>query len=1079
MKLMIFKKTSLRTVLILPFVLQIVGTVGLVGYLSYQSGQKAVENLANELMEEVGERIEQNLSSYLQTAEEVNKINAAQLKRGILNSQNLAEIKAHFWDQLQVFQDITGIAIATENKDFLAIGKPGDGSVVERIRDKSTGGNLDNYLINDKLERVKLLFSFPYDPHQDPQGNPWYFITKSAKKPTWITVVSSVRGQKKRLLMAANFVPFYNQSRDFQGVCSAAFQLEVIGVFLESLKIGKTGTAFIINKEGFLVATSTGEIPFMQRKDKTWENKVDIKGERKKAIDSQNLLTRNATKILLDSFGNLTDIKTHQQLTFTVEKKRYLLRVTPTQEERGLNWLTVVVVPESDFMAEIYTNTQRTIILCILALFVAIGVGIVTASWITKPILKLNQGAKDIASGELKKKVDINRTDEVGELAASFNKMASQLQGSFQALKESEDKLAKFLDAVPVGVSVIAADGEVLLVNRAGEEILGDRSRLKLSPTETAAAYQLYITGTDELYPAERMPVFRVLKGETVYTEDIEIRRSDGKIIPLEVRTIPVFDEEGKVSYAINAFTDIGERLAARQLMENYSRTLETEIAQRTAELGKAKEAAEAANKAKSAFIANMSHELRTPLNAILGFSGILAQSQQLTKEERENIEIISRSGEHLLSLINQILDLSKIEADRLTLNEKNFDLHQLLEDISDLFKLKASQKGLDLIINYPETLPRYIRTDEVKLRQVLINLIGNAVKFTASGEVTLRVRSQESPISHSPLTPSLSKGGRGGFSAAIPHSLEFEVADTGPGIAPEELKNLFQAFMQTATGRQTQEGTGLGLVISRKFVQLMGGDITVTSQIGRGTIFKFNISVNLTDEKDIENKQSTRKVLALAPNQPRYKILIADDKEVNRLLLVRLLEPLGIELQQAANGREALTAWQEWEPDLIFMDMRMPETNGYQATEQIKSSTKGQGCVIIAVTAHALEEERMVVLSAGCDDFIKKPVRDSDIWEVLERHLGVEFIYEEIPSGKVVKIEETGEDILTAEALAILPDNLLTSLKDALIICDVEEVRQEINAVAIYDAVLADKLRRLAASFNYEKILRLIEGNR
>ncbi len=255
-----------------------------------------------------------------------------------------------------------------------------------------------------------------------------------------------------------------------------------------------------------------------------------------------------------------------------------------------------------------------------------------------------------------------------------------------------------------------------------------------------------------------------------------------------------------------------------------------------------------------------------------------------------------------------------------------------------------------------------------------------------------------------------------------------------------------------------------------------MGGDITVTSQVGRGTIFKFNISVNLADEKELDRAQPTRLVVSLAPNQPQYKILIADDKEANRLLLVRLLAPLGIELREAANGREALAVWQEWAPDLVFMDLRMPEMNGYQATAQIKSSTKGKGCAIIGVTASVLEEERAAILSAGCDDFINKPIRDSDIWEALERLMGVEFIYEEIPFAKAVKIETTGEDILTEDALAVLPDNLLQSFRDSLIICDVEEVKRQINAVANYDAVLANKLRGLADGFNYEKILLLIE---
>jgi CheY-like chemotaxis protein len=346
------------------------------------------------------------------------------------------------------------------------------------------------------------------------------------------------------------------------------------------------------------------------------------------------------------------------------------------------------------------------------------------------------------------------------------------------------------------------------------------------------------------------------------------------------------------------------------------------------------------------------------------------------------------------------------------------------------MFKLKADDKRLLLVCDRAPDVPRYIHTDEVKLRQILINLLNNAIKFTSEGGVSLRVGLGKNltpqPPSlpgkgehYSPLHPSrsplkgertqdeafYSREGQGeGFSTNTPTAnLSFEVEDTGAGIAPEEIDGIFEAFVQSQTGKQAQEGTGLGLPISRKFVQMMGGEMTVSSIVGRGTTFKFNITVGVVDATDIEGKKPTRRVIALAtqrcanePNQPRYRILIVDDRYDNRQLLIKLLNPLGFELREASNGQDAIALWETFEPHLIWMDMRMPVMDGYEATKQIKATTKGQATAIIALTASILEEERAVVLSAGCDDFLRKPFRESDIFEAMHKHIGVRYIYDE-----------------------------------------------------------------------------------
>ncbi|HEY9671743.1 MAG TPA: PAS domain S-box protein [Waterburya sp.] len=484
-----------------------------------------------------------------------------------------------------------------------------------------------------------------------------------------------------------------------------------------------------------------------------------------------------------------------------------------------------------------------------------------------------------------------------------------------------------------------------------------------------------------------------------------------------------------------------------------------------------AKEAAEAANRAKSAFLANMSHELRTPLNAILGFSQLMAHDFSLTQEQQEHLGIISRSGEHLLTLINDVLEMSKIEAGRTTLYQQSFNLYRLLDYLEEMLQLKAQSKGLQLTFERTSNVPQYVKTDESKLRQVLLNLLGNAIKFTQKGRVMLRVKmgngqevmanreeSDSFPITNSPFP------------------ILFEVEDTGPGIAPEELSILFEAFVQTETGRTSQQGTGLGLAISSQFVKMLGGDITVNSRLGEGTLFSFDVQVTLAEMAEDVTQQPSQRVIGLAPNQPKYRILVVEDTQENRQLLVKLLELLNFEVREAVNGEEAITLWESWHPHLIWMDMRMPVMDGYEATRRIKAQPKGKDTLILALTASAFEEERTVALRAGCDDFVRKPIQEAAIFAKMAEHLGIRYVYEQSTQSSSQQ-QGTCPIVLTPEALAVMPAEWVAQLYQAATQVDDELVLNLIAQIPDEQVELANGLTDLVNNYRFDQIIALISS--
>ncbi|WP_152591263.1 PAS domain S-box protein [Nostoc sphaeroides] len=493
-----------------------------------------------------------------------------------------------------------------------------------------------------------------------------------------------------------------------------------------------------------------------------------------------------------------------------------------------------------------------------------------------------------------------------------------------------------------------------------------------------------------------------------------------------------------------------------------------------------AKEAAETANRAKSAFLANMSHELRTPLNAILGFSQLMERDTSLNPNQRESLATINRSGEHLLNLINDVLEMSKIEAGQIIFNPEDFDLYLLLQTLQEMFQVRAQTKQLFLRFEIAPNLPRYIQTDEGKLRQVLINLLGNAVKFTQTGGVTLRVSlgSREQGGNSSPLPPAPRP------SASSP-SLHFEVEDTGRGIAPEEMNNLFQPFVQTTSGIQTKEGTGLGLTISRQFVRLLGGDIHLTSSIGQGSTFSFDIQVNLAAALKASPKLSKGRVLKLAADQPSYRVLVVDDRKENRDLIVQLLGSIGFEIEAANNGQEAIAIWQTWQPHLIWMDMRMPVMNGYDATKEIRarerSTNANHRTVIIALTASAFEEQQASILAAGCDDLVRKPFREQVIFEKIAEYLQVRYICAEESSedGTDSNLENIQFSILDfRSAITVMPSQWVTELNQAAVEVDAERIFQLIEQIPQTHSAFAEKLANLVRRFCFDEIIGLTEDN-
>lgn len=492
------------------------------------------------------------------------------------------------------------------------------------------------------------------------------------------------------------------------------------------------------------------------------------------------------------------------------------------------------------------------------------------------------------------------------------------------------------------------------------------------------------------------------------------------------------------------------------------------------------REAAEAAiaNRAKSQFLAKMSHELRTPLTAILGFTHLISRDHSLTETHKQHLNIISQSGEHLLSLINDVLEMSKIESGQVTLTENCFDLYRLLYSIRDMFAIKALNKGVELILAIAPELPQYVYGDEGKLRQILLNLVSNAVKFTPKGYITLQVWAKPRLINTQDQT-NFPSGQSTPTSPSQPWNFGFEVEDTGIGIAPDDLDLIFEAFKQTDQGRYLQ-GSGLGLSISRQFALLMGGDVTVQSIQGQGSIFICQVQLCVAEATTVFSPEETKLVIGLQPGQPNYRILVVEDVLETRQLLVNLIESVGLEVRDAQNGEEAIALCQEWHPHLIWMDIRMPVMDGYEATRLLRATPEGKETKIIALTASAFDQDRRASLNAGCDDFVAKPFTETIFFEKMSHFLGIQYIYAVTSPLKESPSESSLSRIslkqLTSEDLQDMGKEWITEMHQAALLLDETRLYELIARIPKENKFAAQTLSHWVSHLQFESIIALTQ---
>lgn len=614
--------------------------------------------------------------------------------------------------------------------------------------------------------------------------------------------------------------------------------------------------------------------------------------------------------------------------------------------------------------------------------------------------------------------------------AASKIAIAIERKQAEIVLRESENILRSITDSAHDAIIMIDAEGLISYWNPAAERILG------YTRSEAIGKNMHNLIAPPRFHQAHfaAFPIFQQTgQGAAVgKTLDLEALRKDGNEISVQFSLSAI--QINNSWHAVGVLRDVTDQKKIEQA------------------LVKAKLEAEMANKFKSIFLANMSHEIRTPLNAIIGFSQLMNRDKLLSDSQKEYTVSIIHAGEHLLSLINDILELSKIEAGRVVLNPADIDLFALLDDIQMIFHERTQSKNLQFLFEKDDDLPRYIFIDESKLRQIFVNLIGNALKFTEEGGIAVRARVDSIGVNKKMLV--------------------VEVQDSGPGIPLNEMDKLFKHFEQTSSGINKGSGTGLGLALSRELALLMGGDIAVTSEVGMGSIFTFQVEIKDGNADAIE-KSAPKGVIGIESSDTTYRILVVDDRNDNLKVAANLLKLVGFETNEAVNGEEAIEKFEAWSPHLILMDMRMPVMDGYEATRRIKATEKGQKTPIVALTASTFEDELKKIQELGMQGYIRKPFRENDLFSTIGKILGINYIYENESNDMPTNYSHDNDTI--ALDIKKIPNSLLLKMQNALDVADLDLLVQLINNMETDNAELSKLLLNLATDYDYDQLQEIL----
>ncbi|WP_414514682.1 ATP-binding protein [Nostoc sp. PCC 9305] len=856
----LFKGVALSRILVALFLLQILLAVGLTAYLSIGNGQKAVNEVASELRHEVGNRVEQNLQTYLATPRQVLRSNQNLINMGLLKIENLATWESYLIEQLKIFPDALAITASNEQQEYLAVEKLNDRQSLLRKADKSTGYDLYTYIIDSQGQRTQLPEVIK---NYDARSLPDYLTAVTAKKFSFSEIFTP--RTEPTLLISAS-LPIHNSQGELLGVNSTLTHLSQIGDLLQNIKVGKSGQIFIMERSGLLVASSTTEEPFR------FQNGKPI---RLKASQSGNSLTKATAKYLKTTFNNFEQIQSLQQLDFSFDGKRQFLEVRPLQGETNVNWLIIVAVPEADFMGQIHRNIQTTIFLCLGALGLAILLGILTARWITQPILYFSTATKDLTdfTNSEDSVVKVQGIQELEVLGASFNEMAQNLRKIFttlisknedlelqvkqrtqelqheveerinseqkleqhyQVLTELANHKAIFEGNLETAFKVITEKAaNALEVERVSVWLFNsDRTKLQcISLYERS--HQKHSAGLERNL-ADYLIYFRALvASRTIAVSDT---RTDPRVQELWNKWL----EPNNIVSLIDTSLWVGGKMVGTVLSEQVDIPRKWELSEQnfvssiaeivtlTLEVGdrkraesalrEAKEIAEVANRARRTFLGNINHDLRTPLNSILGITEALKEQVYgpVSEEQRQSLNMLESSGKNLLELINQILDITDTESSKIELQLAATSIQGICDFCLSSVKDLAFQKNIRLRAQIPEELEP-IQVDERRIRQVFINLLTNAIKFTKEGgEVWIEAQ------------PSSTN-----------EYIFISVVDTGIGMLSDDLFKLFQPFVQVETAsNHRSSGTGLGLVMVQKIVELHGGTVHAESQLGKGSRF-------------------------------------------------------------------------------------------------------------------------------------------------------------------------------------------------------------------------------------------------